>query len=204
MSKAMNRLAAATRRLKDGGGIADAVAGRLLLDHGVGAVRRGDQGGAVGRDQTALDGAARFHQLGADHDVDLAGHRHQRKHRTQPGRRILRRRQGLDIVDRRAGALRDARHRGRLRGPALALAQRDDPVGQHAAALAAHRQDRDRQRLAPCRARIDGIGGRGDVHRSVRRFTRRRMRRRARRRCSQPITAARSRARNGPSRSDCG
>ena len=56
-------------------------------------------------------------------------------------------RQHLDVIDRGAGALRDAGHRGRLREPALRLGKRDDPVGQHAAALAAHRQHGDGDRL---------------------------------------------------------
>ena len=47
----------------------------------------------------------------------------------------------LDVVDRRAGALGDARDRGRLREVAVALGDIDDPVGEHAAALPADRQD---------------------------------------------------------------
>ena len=52
----------------------------------------------------------------------------------------------LDVVERRPGALRDARHRGRLHVPAIALAERDQPVGDDAAALPADRQDRNRDR----------------------------------------------------------
>ena len=87
----------------------------------------------------------------------------------------------LDVVDRRAGALRDAGHRGGLREVAVVLAEVDDPVGEHAAALAAHGEDRDLDRLVSC-------------HRCA-------VRRRSARaalaspRCSQPITAPRTRSR---------
>ncbi len=50
------------------------------------AVRGADQRRAVGRDQPAQDGAAGFHQFGADHDVDLARRRHQRQHGRLPAR----------------------------------------------------------------------------------------------------------------------
>ena len=63
----------------------------------------------------------------------------------------LRAREQLDVVDRRAGALRDAGHRGRLRKVAVAFGELDDPVGQDAAAFAADSEDRD----------LDGLGGHG-------------------------------------------
>ena len=60
----------------------------------------------------------------------------------------------LDVVDRRAGALGDAGHRGRLRDVAVVLGELDDPVGEHAAAFAADGEDRDLDRLrAPSPAR---------------------------------------------------
>ena len=109
-------------------GVADAVAGGLLFDDRIGSVRRGDERRAVGRDEAALDGAARFHEFGADDDVDLARYGHQRQHRPKALGRIRRQRQRLDVIDGCAGALRDARHRRRLRHPTLRLAQRHDPV----------------------------------------------------------------------------
>ena len=66
------------RGLEDSGSFPDAVARRLLFHHRIGAVRRGDEAGAVGRDQATLDGTAGFHQLGADDEIDLAGHHTQR------------------------------------------------------------------------------------------------------------------------------
>ncbi len=131
------------------GRIGDAVARRRLLGDREGAVRGGDQRGAVRRDQAALDGAAGFHQLGGDHHVHVARHRHQRQHR----RVVALRPDHLDVVDRGAGALRHAGHRGGLRDPAVALrpcatiqsastpppwppiammAMRDRPVGRRA------------------------------------------------------------------------
>ena len=76
--------------------------------------------------------------------------------RAKTGRRPVARRQHLDVVDRGAGALRDARHGGRLRGPAFRLGQGHDPVRQHAAALPAHGQDGDGER--PVGGEAGGIG----------------------------------------------
>ena len=154
-------LARRARRFVDLGGIAGAVAGRDLLADRIGAVRRGDERRAIGRDQPALHGAARLHQLGADHDVDLAGHRHQRQHGTAARAVGF---NGLDVVDRGARALGDAGHRRRLRQPALPLDQRHDPVDQHAAALAAHRHHRDGGRPS----RVEGWRGDDGVHRVLR------------------------------------
>src|SRR5262249_59252179 len=67
-------------------------------------------------------------------------------------------RQDLDVIGGRAGALRDARYRGRLYREAEPLGGGDDPLGQHAAALAAQRSDQDRDRTA----------GRGHVTASAR------------------------------------
>ncbi len=62
-----------------------------------------------GRDEAALDRARRLHQLGGEHHVDVARHRHQRQHRLAPGRLRGDLGKQLDVVDGRAGALRDAR-----------------------------------------------------------------------------------------------
>ena len=166
--------------------IGDGVAWLLLLGDGIEAVRRGDQGRAVRCDQTAQDRAARFHQLGGDHDVDLALGRHQRQDR----RVALLRRQHLDVVEGRAGALGDPRHRGRLGVPALGFGKLHDPVGQHAAALAAHGENRNGDRPLGGESRQ---GPRYVVHLS--RFPRqsaKTIRPASRRRCRKPITARRS------------
>ena len=133
----------AARRLahqvQHAGAVGGAVAGHHFFLHGVGAVRAGDDGGAVGRDQAARHGAAGLHQLGGDQDVHLAGDGHLRQHRGLAGRGL----DQLDVVDGGAGALRHAGHRGGLRGPAGVFGQGGDPVFQHAAALAAQGHDGD-------------------------------------------------------------
>jgi hypothetical protein len=53
-------------------GIGDAVAWHGLFGHGQRPVGGGDQRRAVGGDETAHDGAAGFHHLGGDQDVDIA------------------------------------------------------------------------------------------------------------------------------------
>jgi hypothetical protein len=118
-------------------GIGDAVAGHGLFGDGQRPVGGGDQRGAVGGDETAHDGAAGFHHFGGDQNVDVAGGRHQREHRSPVSRR-----RHLDVVDRGAGALGHARHRRRLHRVAVAMGGVLDPVGQHAAALAADGHDR--------------------------------------------------------------
>ena len=142
MSKAMVRLAATPAASIDHGRIGGGVARLFLLGSRIETMRRGDQGGAVGRHQAAQHGAAGLHQFGRQHHVDFAWRRHQRQDRRAAGFG----RQHLDIIDRRAGALGDAGHRGRLGVPALRLGEFDDPVGQHAAALAAHRHNGDADR----------------------------------------------------------
>ena len=63
-----------------------------------------------------------------------------------------RRREDLQVVGGRAGALRDARDRGALRGIARLRGGVDQPVGQHAAAFAAERGDQDGDRLRVTRS----------------------------------------------------
>ncbi len=91
------------------------------------------------RDEAALHRARGFHQLGGEHDVDVARHRHQRQHRRAARRLRGRFRKQFDVIDGGAGALRDARHGGRLGEIPAVLGKIDDPVGKHAAALAAER-----------------------------------------------------------------
>ena len=50
-------------------------------------------------------------------------------------------RKELEVIDRGAGALRDARHGGRLRQVTLGLGDPDQPIGEHAATLAAQGGD---------------------------------------------------------------
>ena len=106
-------------RVDDDGRIGGGVAGFFLLRGRIQTVGRRDQGGAVRRHQAAQDGAAGLDQFGGKHDVDFALRRHQRQDR----RAAPLRRQHLDVIDRGAGALRDARHRGRLGMPALRLGE---------------------------------------------------------------------------------
>ena len=81
MSKAMTRRAAMPAAAFTACGSAMHVARLLLLRHRIGAVGGGDQHRPVGRHEAAQDGAARLHQFGGDHDVDVARRRHQREHR---------------------------------------------------------------------------------------------------------------------------
>lgn len=141
-----------------------------------------DQRGAIRRHEAAQDRPAGLHELRRHHHVDVAGRRHQRQDRLA----AVERRHRLDIVDRGAGALGDAGHRGRLRDPAMVLGQLNDPVGQHAATLATHRDDRDGDRPLGCLAG----GGEGQPDRLVSHANASSAgRRRSRRRCNQPITA---------------
>ena len=65
--------------------------------------------------QAALNRAAGLGQLGGDDAIDIARDRHQRHDRLASGRSAARPRKELEVVDRRAGALRHTGHRGRLR-----------------------------------------------------------------------------------------
>ena len=103
-------------------------------------------------------------------------------------------RRHLDIIDRRAGALRDARHRGGLRGPTLCLRERDDRIGEHASALSAHGDDRDRDAFAPpmfVRPNVAAVHARSLA---------KTMRPAFRRRSNQPIIEARVRRPTDPRR----
>jgi hypothetical protein len=153
-----------------------------LLGHSENPVCGHDQGGAVGRDETALDRASGLHQLGADHHVHVAGHRHQRQHGIGAAGRDCAPREQFDVVDRGARALRHARDGSHLRQVAVVLAHIDDPVRQDAAAFAPHGEDGDPDRAGRvwaghrCLPQADAVAGFG------------------RRRCTKPITAPRMRA----------
>ena len=120
-----------------------AVAHRHLLHHQIRAAGRGDGRGAIGRDETAGDGAAGFHQFAGDDQIDVADARRQRENWTALLGLARRRWHQLDVIGRRAGALRHARDRRRLHRKILTLRRRHDPIGEHAAALAAKRGDQD-------------------------------------------------------------
>ena len=139
---------------------------RELLGHRIDAAGRGDQRGAIGRDEPALDRAPGLHQFGGEHDVDVAGTGISASTGSRPSLPL---RKQLHVVDRGTRALGDAGHRGLLRDLARGLGQIDHPVGEHAAALAAHGEHRDadrtRCRVAPCRL-FRGLRQRGGAFRT--------------------------------------
>ena len=153
MSKAMVRRAAKSSASTTTNGSPDAVARLFLLGHRISAMGRGDERRLVGRHQAAQDRSAGLHELRRHHHIDIARRRHER----EDGRDAVSRRQRLDVVDRRAGALRDARHGCRLRRPPHMLGDLDDPVRQHPAALPAHGENGDGERLVE-RDRRHGLG----------------------------------------------
>jgi len=112
-------------------------------------MRGGDEQRPLRCDEAALDRARGFHQLGGEHHVDIARHRQQAEHGLAPRRARGRLRKQLDIIDRCAGALRDAGNRGCLREKAAMLREIDNPIRKHAAAFAAQRHDCDRDRPYP-------------------------------------------------------
>ena len=132
-------------RLDQAGAVVAAVAHRHLLHHQIGARGRGDHQRAIGRDETAGDGAARFHELARQHDVDVADAGRERQH--QPSGKLVRRqRHDLDVVGGGAGALGDAGDGGRLHRKTELRDRADDPVREHAAAFAAERGDENGDR----------------------------------------------------------
>jgi hypothetical protein len=149
--EALGRLGGVREQL---GAVDAAVTERALFRNGEHAVRGGDERGSIVRDEPTLYGAASFHEFRCEHHVDIARQGHQRQHGPPAVRIGLRDRIQLDVVDGRAGALRHARHRGGLGDVAVGFAHVDDPVGQHAAALPAHGEDRDLDRLCLVRHRF--------------------------------------------------
>ena len=139
-------LAALLQRAQQPADVEAAVAHRRALADGEHAVRRGDERRAVGRDEAVEDHAAGFQKLGRQRHVDFADRRVERQHLTQ---RALGRHH-FEIVGRGAGALRHARDLRRLHAQPLALRRGDDPVAQHAAAVAAQRADQDCDGLQRC------------------------------------------------------
>ena len=124
-------------RLDDALAVEACVAHRHLLDCGVDAMRRGDQGSALRGDEAVLQRACRLEQLGGEHDVDVAGGRRKRHDRAPLAQFGGAGGVDLEVVGGRTGALRDARDRGALHRVALRRRCSEDPVGEHAAAFAA-------------------------------------------------------------------
>ena len=124
-----------------------AVAHRALLGDRIDAMGRRDQRGALGRDQAALHGAAASISSEASTTSTSPGSGISASTGSPPSASACALRIELDVVDGRAGALRHARHRRGLGEIAVGFAHLDDPVGEHAAALAAHGEDGDLDRL---------------------------------------------------------
>ena len=132
----------AARELDQPRGVGGALPQRALLHDRVGAVRGGDQRGPLAIHQAALDRAARLDQLGSDTQSTSPGTGISAMIGSRPSPLGLGAREELQIVDRGARALRDARHGCRLHQVSLGLGDLDQPFGEHTAALAAERRDR--------------------------------------------------------------
>ena len=132
-------------RVDDAAAVEARVAAAHFLARRVDAMRGRDDRRACRRAHAAFQHARGLEQLGADEHVHLAGNRSKPEHRRRsaPGRP-----RDLDVIRRRAGALRHARRRCRLRERAFGARRVHDPVRQDAAALSAQRGDQDRHRPA--------------------------------------------------------
>ncbi len=124
-------------------GIMAPVAHRDLLADDIEARGRCDRQRAVGRNEARRHHASGFHQLARHQQIDVADAGNEGEHRPPAGKLAPRSGQNLDIVGGRAGALRHARDRRRLHRKIVLLGRGHDPVGEHAAALAAERGDQD-------------------------------------------------------------
>jgi hypothetical protein len=116
----------------------------------------GDHDGAVRRDESAGDGAARLQEFACHHHVDVARSRGQRQHRPLAAEFAPRLGKDFDVVRGGAGTLGDARDGGALHRQIAQHRRGDDPVGEHAPAFAAERADQQRDgtlaHAAPLRA----------------------------------------------------
>ncbi len=121
-----------------------AVGERHLLRRGERAAERGDHHGALGTHHSGLDDARGFQELRGDREIDAAGNGQQRQDRPSSAERARRLRPDLDVIRRRAGALRDAGDRRALRRMSCGIGEVDQPFGEHAAAFSAERRDQDR------------------------------------------------------------
>ena len=105
---------------------------------------RGDHHRAIGTHHAGLDDARGFEELRGDREIDAAGNGQQRQDRLSSAERSRRLRPDLDVIRRRAGALRDAGDRRALRRMSCGIGEVDQPFGEHAAAFSAERRDQDR------------------------------------------------------------
>ena len=172
-------------RLHEAAGVIAAVGHRHPFRDRIGAMGGGDEGGAIRCHEAVADRARPFHQFARQHDVDVAAARGQRQHGASAGERRRGHRQDLDVIGGGASALRDPGDRGALHWKALCGRRRHDPVGQHAAALAAERGDQHRDRAA-CRHAAACTGCGSDVRSGVAAIGSSRRRTAWRRRSYQP------------------
>ena len=135
-----------------------AVAHRDFFGHQIGAAGRGDHGGAIRRHESRRNATSGFQQFARQHDVDIADAGCERQHRLLAAQLAGGHRHDLDVIGGCAGALCDARDRGRLHREAALRCGRYDPVGEHAAALAAERGDQDGDGLGLGHARASARG----------------------------------------------
>ncbi len=133
------------RRVDDAAAVETRVAAAHLFACRIHAMRGRDDRRARRRADAAFQHPCGFQQFRADEHVDLPGNGGESEDRR---RRTFFRPRELDVVRRRAGALRNTRRRRCLGQQAFGARRVHDPVGQHAAALAAERGDQDRDRLA--------------------------------------------------------
>ena len=141
MSNAMKRAAALAAAVRNSPLLTRPVAQRGFLADGVFAVRGGDQRGAVGRDQSAVQCASRLHQFRGHDDVDIARARHERHHGLAAVGAQRSFGKEFQVIDGGAGALRDTGNRGGLCDETGAARGQHQPVGDHSAALTAERGD---------------------------------------------------------------
>ena len=131
-----------------------AVAGHHLLGRRQAAAGRAEDVGAIARRHAGADLAHRLEQLRRREQIEAAGDRMETEHGPASAELSGRDREDLDVVRRRAGALRDARNRRALRAEARAHGGLDEPLGEDAAAFATERRDEDADRLhAACSVR---------------------------------------------------
>ena len=124
------------------------VAERHALGRGQGARTRGNHQRALRIDQAQRDQSRGLQQFGTHQRVERARHRHEAEHRPASAGRCLRLRAELEVVGGRAGALRHAGDRRALRRMAGTDGHVDQPLRQHAAALAAQRANQQGERAA--------------------------------------------------------
>ena len=119
------------------------------------ARRRADHLRALRRGHPVADLPHRFQQLRRDQQIEAARHRIEAHHGAPAAERRQRLREDLDVIRRRAGALRNAGNRRALHRMARMLRSLDQPFAEHAAAFAAERADQDRYWSHACSARTN-------------------------------------------------